>query len=482
MRLSRTSAREDEGTDTPAPHGDGGEVSAILDLHEAAEKWEMMHTHYSRPPDDASIEILNLMPALWEEMREYDGQRLCDEYLGEKGETVDMEHEQALDELCAMDSEERATQLGRLQPGDELPSGVVIREYDASDFDEEQWTATDDVHQNRPIDLKKLREARREEMEFVRDLAVYRYRWRKDMIAERRSPVRVRWVDQDKGERFRARLCAMEFKRKTEATWFAGTPPLESLRLLASMLATRRRRNGEATCMMTLDVKRAHFHAPASRQVFVELPPEDALAGRGDVVGELQASMYGTRDAAFNWEAAYSSEMLKLGFLRGKASANHYFHPVTKVRALVHGDDFALVGLEKDLRGFEGDFRRLYPCTVSLIGPDEQHDKALKILGREIRYATTGIEMEVYTKYLKQALQAYGMEECHAAASPATKEEHEGHEDRRELLRRRAEEEGKAGIRKSVEANGRIRGARLSTSAETTFRSVTALINFILPD
>ena len=199
-------------------------------------------------------------------------------------------------------------------------------------------------------------------------------------------------------------------------------------------------------------------------------------------MGELQASMYGTRDAAFNWEAAYSSEMLKLGFLRGKASANHYFHPVTTVRALVHGDDFALVGLEKDLRGFEGDFRRLYPCTVSLIGPDKQHNKALKILGREIRYATTGIEMEVDTKYLKQALQAYGMEECHAAASPATKEEHEGHEDRRELLRRRVEEEGKAGIGKSEEANGRIRGARLSTSAETTFRSATALINFILPD
>ena len=104
MRLSRTSAREDESTDTPAPLGDGGEVSAILDLHEAAEKQEMMHTQYSRPPDDASIEILNLMPALWEEMREYDGQRLCDEYLGEKGETVDMEHEQVLDELCAMDS------------------------------------------------------------------------------------------------------------------------------------------------------------------------------------------------------------------------------------------------------------------------------------------------------------------------------------------------------------------------------------------
>ena len=165
--------------------------------------------------------------------------------------------------------------------------------------------------------------------------------------------------------------------------------------------------------------------------------------------------------------------MLKLGFIRGKASANHYFHPVTKVRALVHGDDFALVGLEKDLRKFEGDCWHLYPCTVSLIGPDKQHDKALKILGREIRYATTGIEVEVDMRYLKQALQAYGMEECPAAASPATKDDNAGHEDRRELLRRRVMEEGKACIGKNEEANDRIRGARLTPSAETTFRSVT---------
>ena len=151
--------------------------------------------------------------------------------------------------------------------------------------------------------MGKLREARDEEMTFVRELAVYRYVWRRYADAQRRKPVLVRMVDQDEGDRYRARLCAMEFRRKSEASWLAGTPPLESLRVLAALLACTRRRDRPPRCMMSLDVKRAHFHAPATRQVFVELPPEHALASRGDVVGELQAFTYGTRDAFFNWEA-----------------------------------------------------------------------------------------------------------------------------------------------------------------------------------
>ena len=98
----------------------------------------------------------------------------------------------------------------------------------------------------------------------------------------------------------------------------------------------------------------AHFHAPACRDLFVELPPEDALVARGDVVGHLVMSMYGTRDAAHNWEAAYSEYLAQLGFRRGQASSRHYYHPTSKVRILVHGDDFVAVGYEDRLVGLGG--------------------------------------------------------------------------------------------------------------------------------
>ena len=55
---------------------------------------------------------------------------------------------------------------------EELPDEVTIREYEPEDMDESAWSATDDVHQGRPLDLRRLREAQRMEMEYVRKFAV----------------------------------------------------------------------------------------------------------------------------------------------------------------------------------------------------------------------------------------------------------------------------------------------------------------------
>ena len=49
--------------------------------------------------------------------------------------------------------------------------------------------------------------------------------------------------------------------------------------------------------MDSIDVRRAYFHARARRDVFVELPEEDAEPG---MCGKLLKSLYGTRDAAQN--------------------------------------------------------------------------------------------------------------------------------------------------------------------------------------
>ncbi len=50
-----------------------------------------------------------------------------------------------------------------------------------------------------------------------------------------------------------------------------------------------------------IDARRAYFHAEARRQVFVGFCEEDVVNG---VCGELVKAMYGTRDAAQNWEVA----------------------------------------------------------------------------------------------------------------------------------------------------------------------------------
>eukprot|EP00969_Alexandrium_andersonii_P119798 5296583-Alexandrium_andersonii.AAC.1 len=78
-----------------------------------------------------------------------------------------------------------------------------------------------------------------------------------------------------------------------------------------------------------IDIKRAFFHAVARREVYVELPPEDAEAG---MRGRLLKSMYGTRDAAQNWETCYRNLHLGVGFQAGKASTCVFYHPTRNVR------------------------------------------------------------------------------------------------------------------------------------------------------
>ena len=59
--------------------------------------------------------------------------------------------------------------------------------------------------------------------------------------------------------------------------------------------------------MALVDVRRAYFYAPSRRRVFAELPSEDYQAGDGHMCGLLQYSLYGTRDAAQNWEEELAS-------------------------------------------------------------------------------------------------------------------------------------------------------------------------------
>ena len=51
-----------------------------------------------------------------------------------------------------------------------------------------------------------------------------------------------------------------------------------------------------------IDIRRAYFHSEARRKVVVKLPDEDYEEG---MCGRLIKAMYGTRDAAQNWEYEY---------------------------------------------------------------------------------------------------------------------------------------------------------------------------------
>ena len=95
-----------------------------------------------------------------------------------------------------------------------------------------------------------------------------------------KPPISVRWVDTNKGDDdnpdYRSRLVAKEIKTYRDNMLFAATPPWEAIETLLSLAVTQghglthHARDGK--CIDHIDIRRAYFHAPAKRQVFVELP------------------------------------------------------------------------------------------------------------------------------------------------------------------------------------------------------------------
>ena len=137
-------------------------------------------------------------------------------------------------------------------------------------------------------------DARKDEIKFFQKQGVYE-KVKRAACYERagRAPVKVRWVDVNKGDEqnpdYQSRLVAMEFKTDSSAEWFSGTPPLEALRFICSDWASAghdtEKEKGDDKCMIVIDVKKAHLRAPATREVYVELPKEDQGPGEEEMCG-----------------------------------------------------------------------------------------------------------------------------------------------------------------------------------------------------
>ena len=161
-------------------------------------------------------------------------------------------------------------------------------------------TAFDDLTGDE-LSAPMVRQARKEEMRYFKDMRVYDKVPIEECLAETgRKPIAVRWVDINKGDtaqpNYRSRLVAKELRGNDEnPDWFAATPPSECLKLMLTKIASDKKHK-----LLYADVSRAYFYAPAVRPVYVQLPEEDKEEGDGNMCGRLRASMYGTRDAATN--------------------------------------------------------------------------------------------------------------------------------------------------------------------------------------
>ena len=192
------------------------------------------------------------------------------------------------------------------------------------DAEEDRFWATDDLTGMR-FEGGKVVEARAKEVEYIRAKQVWKKIKRSEALRRGWKIIKTRWLDINKGDDedpiYRSRLVGKEFSAKDGMDGIlAGTPPLEALiYAIHDAASVREGEVGGEKVVLVADVARAFFEAQATRNICVELPEEDKTLEdiHEDRVGWLQMSLYGTRDAARNWQEEVARQMKKWGFRRG---------------------------------------------------------------------------------------------------------------------------------------------------------------------
>ena len=166
---------------------------------------------------------------------------------------------------------------------------------------------------------------------------------------------------------------------------------------------------------------------PATRRVFVALPPEDRGPEDDQMCGLLLKSLYGTRDAAFNWTAAYTSVLVdKLGFVKGESSPCSFYHPGRQLLTAVHGDDFITVGERKNLDWLDAELRKSFEIKTEILGPDagKGEHAEIRILNRILRWDGAGITWEADPRHSELIIKQLGLADAKIVCTPGSKEEH----------------------------------------------------------
>ena len=247
----------------------------------------------------------------------------------------------------------------------------------------------------------------------------------------------MKWVDTNKGTEevpnYRSRLVGREIKTDERPDLFAATPPLESLKYVLSLCASTEE-GPEPHRILSVDVKRAYFYAPAKRPIFIELPVEDRHPGEEDMVAQLNLSLYGTRDAAQNWTQEYTRALKAAGFTTGKTSPCNFYHKATGMALSVHGDDFIVSGTEAALEWLKEFFQTRWDVKSTILGPESHQAQEIKVLNRSIRWTARGVEYEADPRHRLVILKELGLEGCKSVTTPYGPQEQGLLQDQGELL------------------------------------------------
>jgi hypothetical protein len=282
------------------------------------------------------------------------------------------------------------------------------------------------------LDPEKVRAARNDEMNWVEKQQLWETVDEKICWEEtNRAPIILKWVDRNKGDEahpnYRSRLVVREVKKASkplaEFESFSAMPPLEALKVLCSLMTSKRTStHGKPYKMMLIDISRAHFYGLAKRRVFCRLPEGHEQAGKCAL---LRKSMYGTLDAASIWQATYVELLKECGIEQCVGWPALFMHKERDLRFMVHGDDFVALGDEDGLKFLEEKLKQKFEYRVDgLLGPGPQDGTSMCVLNRVLSFdKTSGIlNYEADARHAEYIIKALGLEEGKSVATPAEKQ------------------------------------------------------------
>ena len=240
---------------------------------------------------------------------------------------------------------------------------------------------------------------------------------------DRQGALKARWVDIDKGTRYRSRWVAKQFKGSDSEEWFAATQPIEALRALISHTTSGPKKKA----LMVCDVSRAFFYAPVQHEIYLELCEEaKKTVEDNNMCAKLRMSMYGTKAAAQNWQKKVQETMATLGFSIGKASPVLFCHPQRSLKCLVHGDDFVVSGEPVDLVWMRNELESKLEINTTILGDEPGMSKEVKILNRKLCWHDgVGISYEADQKHAEAIVRETGASNLTSLKIPMSKENKE---------------------------------------------------------
>ncbi len=103
--------------------------------------------------------------------------------------------------------------------------------------------------------------------------------------------------------------------------------------------------------------------------------------------------MYGTRDAAQNWELEYSEMMIEAEYTQGSYSVCVFYHKEKDVRAVAHGEDFTVRGLRSSLDWLRGAAQRRTEVKFKA-RLERKRPGAVRLLSRIVTVTSGGLDYE----------------------------------------------------------------------------------------